>query len=216
MKIEETLWVVGTCGKMETDICVPVSERRTGADSAGQRCHATQSVGGTPGEQEYWFRILGGESQKAMSHTLVIHGGAGTIEKSKMTPELEEQYRKALQTALHAGHIVLSAGGTAMDAVQAAVRVMEDSPLFNAGKGAVFNHDGHVEMDASVMDGQTGKAGGVTTVRRLRSPVDAARLVMDKSPHVLLCGQGPSKCSGEVFDVCMRMRKEFVHLPQHY
>jgi beta-aspartyl-peptidase (threonine type) len=125
-----------------------------------------------------------------MAHTLVIHGGAGTIEKSKMTAELEEQYRVALQAALQAGHAVLSAGGTATDAVQNAVRVMEDSPLFNAGKGAVFNHDGHVEMDASIMDGQSGKAGGVTTVRRLRNPIDAARAVMDKSPHVLLCGQG--------------------------
>jgi beta-aspartyl-peptidase (threonine type) len=119
---------------------------------------------------------------------IVIHGGAGTILRSEMTAELESDYRRALGEARDAGYAVLQRGGGAVDAVVAAVKVMEDSPLFNAGKGAVLNAAGDCEMDASIMDGRTRAGGGVAIVRRIKNPIDAARLVMDKTSHVLLAG----------------------------
>lgn len=121
---------------------------------------------------------------------IVIHGGAGTILKANMTPEMEQQYTLALEAALRAGYGILEKGGSSMDAVEAAVRLMEDSPLFNAGKGAVFTHDGRNELDASVMDGATKAAGAVAGVTIIRNPISAARAVMEKSPHVLLSGRG--------------------------
>ncbi len=122
--------------------------------------------------------------------TLVIHGGAGAILKSKMTPELEQQYRDGLQQALAAGFDILKKGGIAVDAVQRAINIMEDSPLFNAGKGAVFTHEGKHEQDACIMDGRTLECGSVAGIRRIKRPINLARLVMDKSPHVLLGGEG--------------------------
>ena len=107
-----------------------------------------------------------------------------------MTPEMEAQYRAVLKQALEAGYAVLKQGGVSLDAVQAAIRVMEDSPLFNAGKGAVFAHDGKNELDAAIMDGTTLKAGAVAAVEHIKNPIDLARLVMDKTPHVLLIGEG--------------------------
>src|SRR6185312_6144537 len=107
-------------------------------------------------------------------HSIAIHGGAGTLPRSEMTPELEGQYRADLQKALDAGYQLLADGKTSMDAVTAAVRVLEDSPLFNAGKGAVFNREAQVELDAAVMDGATLKAGAVAGVRHIRNPVELA------------------------------------------
>lgn len=122
--------------------------------------------------------------------TLVIHGGAGTINRGDMTPELEAEYRSVLETALRTGHKLLKEGHSAVDCVEAAIRVMEDSPLFNAGKGAVFTHNGTNELDAAIMDGRTMKAGAVAGVTIVRNPISAARAVMDRSPHVMLIGKG--------------------------
>lgn len=121
---------------------------------------------------------------------IVIHGGAGTISRKDMTPEMDKQYRAGLKQALEAGYAVLKRGGKSLDAVQAAIRVMEDDPLFNAGKGAVFDHEGKNELDAAIMDGTTLKAGAVAGVEHIKNPIDLARLVMDKTPHVLLIGAG--------------------------
>src|SRR5438309_1927966 len=117
---------------------------------------------------------------------LVIHGGAGTIERGKMSAEGEQQYRAALERALTAGYEILKRGGSSLDATEAAVRVLEDDPHFNAGKGAVFTSAGTNELDASIMDGQTLKAGAVASVKRIKNPISLARLVMEKSPHVML------------------------------
>jgi beta-aspartyl-peptidase (threonine type) len=121
---------------------------------------------------------------------LVIHGGAGTILKANMTPELEKQYLDKLSEALMAGHKILKDGGPGLDAVEAAIRILEDSPLFNAGKGAVFTNEGVNELDASIMDGATLKAGAVAGVKRIKNPISLARLVMEKSPHVLMAREG--------------------------
>jgi L-asparaginase / beta-aspartyl-peptidase len=121
---------------------------------------------------------------------LVIHGGAGAIEKSKMTPELEKAYREKLTEALMAGHKILSAGGSSLDCVEAVIRMLEDSPLFNAGKGAVFTNEGVNELDASIMDGATLKAGAVAGIKRVKNPISLARLVMEKSPHVMMTREG--------------------------
>ncbi len=124
---------------------------------------------------------------------LAIHGGAGTILKSAMTFELEENYRKGLQSALEAGWNILKTGGNAIDAVEAAVVSLEDNPLFNAGKGSVFTHDGKNEMDASIMDGKTHNSGAVAFVKNVKNPIRLARLVMEKSEHLLLAGDGANE-----------------------
>jgi beta-aspartyl-peptidase (threonine type) len=121
---------------------------------------------------------------------IVIHGGAGVIERAHMTAEREASYRAGLGAALDAGYAVLERGGAALDAVAAAVRSMEDDPQFNAGRGAVLNHDGICELDAAIMDGVGPRAGAVASLHHVKNPIDLARLVMDKSPHVLLAGQG--------------------------
>ncbi len=128
---------------------------------------------------------------------LAIHGGAGTVVKSLMTPELEAEYRSGLEAALTAGWSVLDGGGAALDAVQAAVVELEDFPLFNAGRGSVFTHDGRQEMDASIMDGSALRAGSVAEVRNLKNPILLARAVMDKTAHVLLAGEGAMKFAAE-------------------
>ncbi len=128
---------------------------------------------------------------------LVIHGGAGTIERSKLTKELEQAYTQVLAQSLTAGHAVLATGGSSIDAVIAAIVVMEDSPLFNAGKGAVFTHTGRNELDASIMDGFTRMAGAVAAVTVIRNPIRAAHAVMEKSGHVLLMGQGADTFAAE-------------------
>jgi beta-aspartyl-peptidase (threonine type) len=121
---------------------------------------------------------------------IVIHGGAGVIERAHMTAEREASYRAGLAAALDAGYAVLERGGSSLDAVAAAIRTMEDDPQFNAGRGAVLTHDGHCELDAAIMDGPGLRAGAVSGVRHVKNPIDLARLVMDKSPHVLLAGEG--------------------------
>lgn len=126
----------------------------------------------------------------APRHVLAIHGGGGVRPRAEMTAELEAAYRADLARSLLAGHAVLDAGGTAVDAVEAAVRVMEDSPLFNAGRGSSFNRAGVQEMDAAIMDGRNRNAGGVGIVRTVRNPVSLARQVMEHSPHVLMAAEG--------------------------
>ena len=121
-------------------------------------------------------------------YVLVIHGGAGTISKSKLTPALEYEYTCALEEALHRGQYVLDTGGLAITAVEVAVKYLEDSPLFNAGKGAVFSHEGVNEMDACIMNGKDLTSGAVAGVRNLKNPIEGARLVKDSSKHVFLYG----------------------------
>jgi len=129
---------------------------------------------------------------------LAIHGGAGTILQSQMTPELEREYRGGLEAALKAGWAILDKGGSSLDAVQAAVVSLEDFPLFNAGRGSVFTHEGKQEMDAAIMDGNGLRAGAVTFVRNIKNPVRLARLVMEKTEHVLLAGEGANQFAEEV------------------
>ena len=125
----------------------------------------------------------------ATKPVLLIHGGAGVI-KATMTPEIEIAVRKALLQAVNAGYAELKSGKPALDAVVAAITVLEDNPNFNAGKGAVFTHDGHNELDSAIMDGATLKAGAVAGVRTVRNPILLARGVMEKSPHVMMAGRG--------------------------
>jgi len=121
---------------------------------------------------------------------LVVHGGAGTIRKSDMTPDEEKAYRAAIKESLMKGFLLLKAGGSSLDAVEAAVQLLEDSPLFNAGKGAVFTAEGKNELDASIMDGSTLMAGAVAGVSTIRNPIRAARAVMEQTNHVMLAGEG--------------------------
>ena len=121
---------------------------------------------------------------------IVLHGGAGVIELASMKPETEAAYRASLKTALDAGAAVLDRGGSSLDAVEAAIRILEDDPLFNAGRGSVFTADGKIQLDAAIMDGATLKAGAVADVTRTRHPISLARAVMEKSPHVFLVGDG--------------------------
>ena len=130
--------------------------------------------------------------------SLAIHGGAGVIERSSLTPEQDAAYRTALQGALDAGSAVLKSGGSALDAVQAAVQVMEDDPLFNAGRGAVFTAAGRNELDAAVMNGSDLTAGSVAGLTTTRHPVAAARAVMERSPHVMLIGPGADAFAASV------------------
>lgn len=123
-------------------------------------------------------------------YVMVIHGGAGTITRKNMSPEKEAAYVAALTKALQTGYDVLKSGKTSLDAVEATIHIMEDSPLFNAGKGAVFTHDGKNEMDAAIMDGKTMMAGAVAGVTTIKNPISAARAVMEKSEHVMMVGHG--------------------------
>lgn len=139
-------------------------------------------------------------TQPIDKHTcaLALHGGAGTIAREGAQPERLERSRNALRAALDAGWRVLLDGGTALDAVEQTVRMLEDEPLFNAGRGAVYTHEGAHEMDAAVMDGRTGLAGAVATVRGVRNPVSLARAVIERSPHVLLVGNGAEAFAREM------------------
>lgn len=128
---------------------------------------------------------------------IAIHGGAGTIEKSKFTPKEEQAYRAKLTQAVEAGYKVLEQGGESLDAITAAIQVMEQSPYFNAGRGAVYTYDGSHELDASIMDGRNRQAGAVAGVKHVESPINLARLVMDNSVHVMLSGQGAEEFAKE-------------------
>jgi beta-aspartyl-peptidase (threonine type) len=129
--------------------------------------------------------------------TLVIHGGAGIIERDRVTPEQEAGVRAGLQAALDAGTKILANGGSALDAVEAVVKILEDDPHFNAGRGAVYTWDGRNELDASIMDGRTRAAGSVAGTTTTRHPISAARAVMEKGPHVMLSGTGADQFAKE-------------------
>jgi L-asparaginase / beta-aspartyl-peptidase len=130
------------------------------------------------------------ETPPVIQWGLVIHGGAGTITRGSMTEEMEREYRTTMEASLRAGHAALAAGGSGLDAVVAATNILEDSPLFNAGRGAVFTAEGRNELDASIMDGATLRAGAVAGVTRVKNPITLARRVMEASPHVMLSGAG--------------------------
>src|SRR5579862_8267339 len=123
-------------------------------------------------------------------HAIAIHGGAGAAPRASLSSERERQYRAGLESALEQGYRVLEGGGSSLDAVTAAVRVLEDDPLFNAGRGAALTRDGAAELDAAIMDGRQQRAGAVASVRHVKNPVELARRVMEKSRHVLLVGAG--------------------------
>ncbi len=129
---------------------------------------------------------------------LVLHGGAGVIERTSMTPEAEANYRAGIKEAVNAAAKVLDKGGSALDAVEAAIKLLEDNPLFNAGRGAVFAADGSNQLDAAMMDGKTMSAGSVADVQRTRHPISLARAVMEQSPHVMLIGSGADAFAGSV------------------
>lgn len=128
--------------------------------------------------------------QPAPKWAIVVHGGAGVIERSQLTPEQEKAYRAAMTRVTEAGAKVLKDGGTALDAIEATIHLLEDDPLFNAGRGAVFTAEGRNELDAAIMDGKTLAAGAVAGVTRTRHPISLARAVMEKSPHVMMIGTG--------------------------
>lgn len=125
--------------------------------------------------------------------TLVIHGGAGVLEREHMTPERDRETRAGLTRALEAGAAILDKGGSSLDAVEAAVKILEDDPNFNAGRGAVFTYEGKNELDAAIMDGRDRKAGSVAGILTTRNPISAARKVMEASPHVFLAGDGANQ-----------------------
>lgn len=130
-------------------------------------------------------------------YVIVIHGGAGVMDRERITPEREEMYTAKLTEALETGEQILKQGGDAIEVVEKVINVLEDSPLFNAGKGAVFTHDGYNELDASIMDGKTLNAGAIAGVRNIKNPISAARLVMTNSVHVMLSGSGASQFARE-------------------
>jgi beta-aspartyl-peptidase (threonine type) len=131
-------------------------------------------------------------------YALAIHGGAGTILKSSITSQQELDYKNGLQTAITAGETILKAGGTALDAVEAAIINLEDNPLFNAGKGAVFTNEGKNEMDASIMEGKLLMAGAIAGVKNIKNPINLARAVMEKSEHVFMAGIGAEEFAKKI------------------
>jgi len=151
---------------------------------------ALVGCGGAPEDEERSDRLAAGWS-------IAVHAGAGTIPRD-MPAEQVERYRGSLERALRVGISVLESGGSSLDAVEEVLRDIEDDPLFNAGRGAVFNHDGRHELDASIMDGSTLAAGAVAGVRTVKNPISLARLVMEQSPHVLLAGDGAERFAGEM------------------
>lgn len=136
-------------------------------------------------------------SAQQKKYVMVIHGGAGTILKKNMTPEKEAAYVAALTQALQAGYAQIKAGKSSLDAVEATIHVLENDPHFNAGKGAVFTHDGRNELDAAIMDGKTLMAGAVAGVTTIKNPISAARAVMEKSEHVMMVGAGADQFAKE-------------------
>jgi beta-aspartyl-peptidase (threonine type) len=159
-------------------------------------------VDSSPARGEAWMAVLlalflcasateaQAQRQTNPRWSLVVHGGAGVIERASMSPETEAQYRAAMRRALATGGDILDGGGTALDAVEAIITEMEDDPMFNAGRGAVFTAQGRNELDASIMDGRTRAAGAVAGITRTRHPILAARAVMEHSRHVMLIGEG--------------------------
>jgi L-asparaginase / beta-aspartyl-peptidase len=136
-------------------------------------------------------------AQAASTWAIVVHGGAGVIERKDLSPEQETAYRAAMNRAIQAGAAVLTKGGSALDAIETTIKLMEDDPLFNAGRGAVFTAEGRNELDAAIMDGKTLAAGSIAGVTRTRHPISLARRVMEKSPHVMLISTGADTFSKE-------------------
>lgn len=122
--------------------------------------------------------------------TMLVHGGSGRIRKTAMDPQKEKEYSEALEKAVTTGYTVMEKGGNCLEAVEASIKILENTPLFNAGRGAVFSNDEIIELDASIMEGKTLKAGSVAGVRNIKNPISAAKMVLEKSPHVFLCGRG--------------------------
>ena len=135
--------------------------------------------------------------QQKNEFAIVIHGGAGTILKKNMTPEKEKEYKTTLTKAINVGYTILKNGGTSIDAVEKTIHVLENSPLFNAGKGAVFTHEETNELDASIMTGNNLNAGAVAGVKNVKNPISLARKIMENSPHVMLSGNGASQFAEE-------------------
>ena len=140
-------------------------------------------------------------------YAIAIHGGAGAMPRAALSAERERRYRDGLEAALDAGYALLEQGGTSLDAVAAAVRTLEDDPVFNAGHGAALTRDGAAELDAAIMDGRQMRAGAVASVRHVKNPIDLARRVMEKSRHVLLVGAGAEEFA---------LEEQFVLVPNHY
>ncbi|HEX8694662.1 MAG TPA: isoaspartyl peptidase/L-asparaginase [Longimicrobium sp.] len=161
--------------------CAPGSAATS--DPADEGPSPAPSSAAAPAAQERWG--------------MVIHGGAGTIRREDLTPEREAAYRAGLTRALMAGYAVLQRGGPSLDAVEAAINVLEDDSLFNAGKGAVLTADGRAELDAAMMDGATLRAGSVAGLHRVKNPIDLARAVMERSPHVMMIGDGAESFARE-------------------
>jgi L-asparaginase / beta-aspartyl-peptidase len=136
-------------------------------------------------------------SPQKQEWAIVIHGGAGGMTRENTSPEIEKEYRASLAVALNTGKKILAEGGSSLDAVEQTIRTMEDNPLFNAGKGAVFTHEGRNELDAAIMDGSNLAAGAVAGVTDIKNPITAARRVMTNSPHVMLSGAGASEFAKE-------------------
>jgi L-asparaginase / beta-aspartyl-peptidase len=152
--------------------------------------------------------------QSRQEWAIVVHGGAGAMAKDKMTPAMDSAYRAGLTEAVNTGKKILSDGGTALDAVEATIRLLENNPLFNAGKGAVFTHDGKNELDAAIMDGSNLAAGAVAGVTDIKNPITAARTVMTKSPHVMLTGAGASQFAKE--QGLEIVKPSYFHTEQRY
>ena len=169
--------------------CAAASETASPATSAAPAAPAGPAAAVASGESE--------SSVPTIGWGLVMHGGAGTITRAGMTPELEAEYRAKMTEAMRAGHAVLAAGGSSLDAVVATITILEESPLFNAGRGAVFTAAGTNSLDASIMYGPTLAAGAVAGVTNVRSPITLARRVMEASPHVLLSGAGAEAFAAE-------------------
>jgi beta-aspartyl-peptidase (threonine type) len=146
-------------------------------------------------------------SASAPRYALAIHGGAGAAPRSQLSPERERRYRAGLEAALDAGFALLERGGTALDAVTTAVRLLEDDPSFNAGHGAALTRDGAAELDAAIMDGRQLRAGAVASVRHVKNPIELARRVMEKSRHVLLVGSGAEEFA---------LEEGLTLVPNHY
>jgi beta-aspartyl-peptidase (threonine type) len=143
------------------------------------------------------IQFLFTQTLMAQFPAIVIHGGAGVIKKENMTPDKEKAYREKLEEALRSGYEILENGGTALDAVEKAIKILEDSPLFNAGKGSVLTAEGKAELDASIMDGKTLNAGAVAGVTCIKNPITCARAVMTKTNHVFLLSKGAEKFAKE-------------------
>jgi beta-aspartyl-peptidase (threonine type) len=142
---------------------------------------------------EFQFVLFGRKLRPMKTYSIAIHGGAGTLIKGLMTPELEKEYNAALNRSLQEGYSILKSGGSSLDAVEVSVKLLENSPLFNAGKGSVFTAEGTHEMDAAIMEGKNRQAGAVSLITGIKNPVALARDVMEKSNHVFLAGDGAMK-----------------------